>query len=380
MGVRAIGKVKFLQGNEACALGAVLAGCRFFAGYPITPSSEIAETMAAFLPKVGGVFVQVEDELAAINTIIGASWAGMKAMTATSGPGFSLMQEGIGYAIMTETPVVIVDVQRVGPSTGQATKNAQGDVMQAIWGRHGDQALVVLSPSSAQEMLDMTVKAFNISEEYRCPVVLLADEFCGHVRERVEVPNPDDVEVVERKKPKSFGEAIFGYAKERGVAPMPSVGEGYNLLVTGSTHNEHGYRFTSDPQVHRRMVTGLYEKIMGNADKIAEYEAEHVDDAEALIVCYGSTSRMARVAVKEARRKGAKIGYFRLETLWPLPERDLEKHVNSVSKVLVPELNLGQLVREVERVASDDVEVLRLNKIGGGEVITPEEMLSALGV
>lgn len=243
--------IYFWQGNEACAEAALAAGCRFFAGYPITPSSEIAELLAQKLPKIGGIAIQMEDELASIGAVVGASWAGAKAMTATSGPGFSLMQETIGYAFMTETPCVIVDVQRLGPSTGQATKCGQGDAMQARWGTHGDYSAIAVSPNSVQELFELTVDAFNLAEKYRTPVVLLTDETVAHMRERVKIPSTEDLQILNRRKPKPNEKAFFGLEE---IPPMPSVGEGYNLAVTGSTHNEYGIRFTADPTVHRQLV------------------------------------------------------------------------------------------------------------------------------
>ncbi|RLE48765.1 MAG: 2-oxoacid:acceptor oxidoreductase subunit alpha [Candidatus Methanomethylicota archaeon] len=364
---------KFWQGNVACAEGAIAAGCRFFAGYPITPSSEIAERMALRLPKVGGIFIQMEDEIASINTIIGASWAGAKAMTATSGPGFSLMQEGIGYAFMTETPCVIVVVQRVGPATGQASKNAQGNFMQVRWGTHGDYAAIVLAPNSAQEMFDLTIRAFNLAEEYRTPVILLADEFTGHILEPVEIP--EKIRVVNRRKPKDLSKPFFGSDDPREVPPMPEVGEGFNVLVTGSTHNEWGYRFTSNAEVHRKLVTRLYWKIEGNAQKIADYEDAIIDGAKIGIVSFGCTSRSAYEAIKRAEKNGMKISHIRLKTLWPFPDWIIEELAEKVDAIIVPELSLGQLVREVERAVHGKCKVISITKIGGGEMITPSEIL-----
>ncbi|MGB9135119.1 MAG: 2-oxoacid:acceptor oxidoreductase subunit alpha [Candidatus Bathyarchaeia archaeon] len=257
----------FMQGNEALAEAAVVAGCRFFAGYPITPASDIAEYLAERLPKVGGVMIQMEDEIASLASVIGASWTGAKAMTATSGPGFSLMQENIGYAFMTETPCVVADVQRAGPSTGQATKCGQGDVMQARWGTHGDYAAIVLCPNSVQEMFDLTVRAFNLAERYRTPVVLLADEIVAHMREQMVMPPVDRIVLEKRRKPKQSEQAFFGGEE---VPPMPSVGEGFNVTVTGSTHDEFGIRFTADPKVHSNLVTRLVGKVRNNAELLMD--------------------------------------------------------------------------------------------------------------
>jgi 2-oxoglutarate ferredoxin oxidoreductase subunit alpha len=364
--------IYFWQGNEACAYGAIAAGCRFFAGYPITPSSEIAEHLARLLPLVDGVFIQMEDELASLNAVIGASWAGAKAMTATSGPGFSLMQESIGYAFMTETPCVIVNVQRAGPSTGQATKGAQGDVMQARWGTHGDYNAIVLSPNSVQEMFELTIRAFNLAEKYRTPVILLADEVVAHMREKISVPPINEVQVVNRKKPKK-GDRVFFALKE--VAPMPVVGEGFNVSVTGSTHDEYGVRFTANPEVHRRLMSSLMNKIESHKHEIVELETHNIDGCSTVIVCYGCTARAAYEAVEEAEKRGVKVGYVRLKTLWPFPTETIGELAQQAKKIVVPEMNLRQIFYEVERAACGNAEVVALNKVGGGEMITPEEIL-----
>lgn len=363
----------FWQGNEACAEGAIAAGCHFFAGYPITPASEIAEHMARRLPQTGGITVQMEDEVASLGAVIGASWTGAKAMTATSGPGFSLMQENIGYAFMTETPCVIVDVQRAGPSTGQATKCGQGDVMQARWGTHGDYASIVLAPNSVQEMFDLTIRAFNLAEEYRTPVILLTDEIVAHMRERIAVPPRDEIALVERTKPKENDQAFFGSQE---VPPMPSVGEGYNVSVTGSTHDEYGMRFTADPIVHRRLVERLVGKINKNTEKIAEFEVYNVDDCEIGIVSYGSTSRAVYETVELAKERGATLGYIRLKTLWPFPATIIQTMAQNAKTIIVPEMNLRQIFYETERAVQGKLPVLSVNKIGGGELITPEELLA----
>ncbi|MGQ9460921.1 MAG: 2-oxoacid:acceptor oxidoreductase subunit alpha [Candidatus Bathyarchaeaceae archaeon] len=364
--------IHFWQGNEACAEGAITAGCRFFAGYPITPANEIAEHLAWRLPQVGGVTIQMEDEMASLGAVIGASWAGAKAMTATSGPGFSLMQENIGYAFMTETPCVIVDVQRVGPSTGQPTKCSQGDVMQTRWGTHGDYASIVLSPNSVQEMFDLTVRAFNLAEKFRTPVVLLADETVAHMRERIVVPSLDKVKIVNRKKPKQGVKAFFG---PEDIPPMPSFGQGFNVSVTGSTHNENGIRSTSDPIVHRRLVERLVRKIRKNSDKIVDTENYNSDKCEAGIVSYGCTSRAVYETVKLAKKKGINVGFVRLKTLWPFPDKAVQTMAQNAKILFVPEMNLGQIFYEVERIVHGTVPVVPINKIGGGEMITPEELL-----
>jgi 2-oxoglutarate ferredoxin oxidoreductase subunit alpha len=367
--------VLFWQGNEACAEAAIAAGCRFFAGYPITPSSEIAEHLAKRLPQVGGISLQMEDELASIGAIVGASWAGAKSMTATSGPGFSLMQEGIGYAFMTETPCVIVDVQRAGPSTGQATKCGQGDVMQSRWGTHGDYSAIVLSPNSVQELFTLTIRAFNLAEKYRTPVILLADEITAHMREQLILPPLGTLEIVNRKKPKAGDKAFFGLEE---VPPMPSVGEDLNVVVTGSTHDEYGIRVTADPIVHRRLVERLNNKIQNHVDELTDYESYNVEDCQVGIVSYGCTSRSIYEAAENAQKKGIKTGFIRLRTLWPFPERIIKKMAETAEAIIVPEMNLKQLFYEVERAAEGRTHVTPLNRIGGGELLTPEELLAKI--
>jgi 2-oxoglutarate ferredoxin oxidoreductase subunit alpha len=365
----------FWQGNEACAEGALAVGCRFFAGYPITPSSEIAELLSKRLPKVGGIAIQMEDELASIGAIVGASWAGAKSMTATSGPGFSLMQEGIGYAFMTETPCVIVDVQRAGPSTGQATKCGQGDIMQARWGTHGDYSAIVLSPNSVQEMFVLTVRAFNLAEKYRTPVILLADEIIAHMREQIIVPGSETLEIFDRRKPEAGEKAFFGLEE---VPPMPSVGEGRNVVVTGSTHDEYGIRVTADPVAHRKLVERLNSKIQNHADTLADFEGYNVEECEVGIVSCGCTSRSVYEAVENAEKKGIKTGYVRLRAIWPFPSWIIKKMAETAKSIIVPEMNLRQLYYEVERAVSGQAHVTALNKIGGGELITPEELMAKI--
>jgi 2-oxoglutarate ferredoxin oxidoreductase subunit alpha len=364
----------FWSGNEACVEAAIVAGCRFFAGYPISPSNEIPEHLSERLPQVDGIFMQMEDELASIGAVMGASWAGKKAMTATSGPGFSLMQETIGWGFMTETPCVIVDVQRVGPGTGQATKCGQGDVMQARWGTHGDYAAIALSPNSVQEMFELTVRAFNLAEKYRTPVILLADETIAHLREQATVPRLEQIEIIDRKKPRPSDKAFFGSEE---VAPMPSVGEGFNVAVTASTHDEYGVRFTQDPLVHRRMLSRLNAKIDDHADDIVEVEDYNVDDCKVGAVSYGCTSRAVYEAVERAEAEGIRMGYVRLKTIWPFPDKAVRRLAEGAERIIVPEMNLGQISREVQRVACN-AEVVPLNKIGGGELITPEELLAKI--
>jgi len=365
----------FWQGNEACAEGAISAGCRFFAGYPITPASEIAEHLSKRLPQVDGTAIQMEDELASIGAIVGASWAGAKSMTATSGPGFSLMQEGIGYAFMTETPCVIVDVQRAGPSTGQATKCGQGDVMQARWGTHGDYSAIVLSPNSVQEMYTLTIKAFNLAEEYRTPVILLADEIIAHMSEQIVLPNPKTLKIINRRKP-TTGEKAFFSSYE--VPPMPSVGDGFNVVVTGSTHDQYGIRATADPLVHRQLVERINGKIQNHEKELADFETYNIKECKVGIVSYGCTSRTVYDVVQNAQNKGINAGYVRLRTIWPFPNEIIEKMARTAKIIIVPEMNLGQLYHEVKRATKGHARVEPMNKIGGGEMITPEELLTKI--
>ena len=364
-------KAYLWPGNVACAEGAIAAGCRFFAGYPITPANEISEHMARRLPEVGGIFIQMEDEMASLGAVIGASWAGVKAMTATSGPGFSLMQELIGYAFFTETPCVIVDVMRVGPSTGQATRAAQGDIMQARWGTHGDYAAVALAPSSPQEMFDLTVRAFDVSERLRTPVVVLSDEIVAHMRENVLVP--DEVSVSERRRPREGREEFFGPEL---VPPMPRLGDGFKVPVTGSTHDERGIRFTRDPMVHRRLIERLWAKIRSAASELWDWEVQGELDGEldVAFVSFGSTSRSVGEAVELLRSKGLRATGLRLKTLWPFPDEPVIKLATRARTVVVPELNMGQLVREVSRAVAGRADVIGFSKVGGGELPTPEEL------
>ncbi|MFU8652109.1 2-oxoacid:acceptor oxidoreductase subunit alpha [Methanotorris formicicus] len=361
-------KVEFMQGNMACVEGAIKAGCRFFAGYPITPSTEIAEGMAKKLPKVGGYYVQMEDEIASISAVIGASWGGLKSMTATSGPGFSLMQENIGYAFMTETPCVIVNIQRGGPSTGQPTMASQGDMMQTRWGSHGDYEPIVISPSSVQEMYDFTIMAFNYAEKYRIPVFLMADEIVGHMREKVVLH--DNFEIIDRKKPEEKP-CKNPYPFDVDVPPMPVFGEGYNIHVTGLTHNEKGYPDVS-PETHDKLVRRITNKIRKNKDDIVKYEGKYLN-ADVMFVCYGTPSRAVKHTVEELRKKGIDAGYIRLITVFPFPD-ELIKGLDA-SKVIVPEMNLGQIYYEVERCAKGDV--VLVDKIGG-ELHRPEDLEKAV--
>jgi len=367
--------VNFWQGNQACAEAAIVAGCRFFAGYPITPASEIAEIMSQQLPRIGGIYVQMEDEIAAISAVIGGAWGGSLSMTATSGPGFSLMQESIGYAIMTETPCVIVDVQRAGPSTGQATKAAQGDLMQARWGTHGDHEMIVLAPNSSQETYELTVKAFSLSEKLRHPVILLSDEIVGHSREKVIVDTKSN-NLVSRRLATS-GDSPYGVEDPDGHAIMPKFGDGHNLLITGSTHDEQGFRKTSDSEAHDKLIRRITTKIRDAGPILDDFVISGPDSAKWGIISFGSTSRSVEELMITNSTKPT-LRTMRLKTVWPFPDQAIRDFSKTVDKILVPELNLGQMFREVSRVVRDTVEVIPLNKIGGGRMIEPDELLATM--
>ncbi|MBE0432887.1 2-oxoacid:acceptor oxidoreductase subunit alpha [candidate division WOR-3 bacterium] len=362
----------FMQGDEASVEGAIHAGCKFFAGYPITPATEIAERMARRLRQAGGVFLQLEDEITAIAAIIGASWTGTKAMTATSGPGFSLMQENLGYACMTETPIVIVDVQRSGPSTGQPTRAAQGDVMQARWGSHGDYEVIALAPNSVQEMFDLTITAFNLSERYRVPAIVLSDADIGHMRGTFVIP--EKVEIVDRKyhtKPVSYN--AFAY-DENLVPNFPKFGQGHRVHITGLTHDISGYPKTTDAKVHEALVTRLVNKIRLHREDICRAEVIN-PHADSLVVAYGSPSN----SVYEVVNERADVGLFRPITLWPFPEEQLRECAAHARRILVLEMNMGQIYWEVERIArKSPCEKIELLTRLGGDVHTPEEILEKL--
>lgn len=361
----------YFSGNEAAAEGAIAAGCRFYAGYPITPSSELMERMALRLPEVNGVFIQMEDEIASVSAVIGASWAGAKAMTATSGPGFSLMQESIGYAAFTETPCVIIDVQRAGPCTGQATRVGSGDIMQAKWGSHGDYQVIALAPWSAQEMYGLTLRAFNLSERYRVPTLVMADEAIGHLRETVRIEGR--LETWDRKKGK--GIAPFGTEQEDGVPPMPAFGEGERLAVTGSTHDPYGFRKTDDPEVHAKLVRRINEKILKNRSAMVETEGYFLEDSEVSLIAYGFTARSSLYAVKQLRKEKIKAGLLRIKTLWPFPDEAVMELGKKVKKIVVPEMNLGQVAGEVKKYVPGDVISLTQTN---GEVIGPEKIIETI--
>ncbi len=363
-----------VQGNHACALAAVAAGCRFYAGYPITPSSEVAEKMSSELPKVGGMFIQMEDEIASMGAVLGASMGGVKTLTATSGPGFSLKQENLGYASMAEIPCVVVNVMRGGPSTGMPTRPSQGDVMQARWGSHGDHPIIVLTPASVDEIFTETVRAYNLSELLRVPVVLLYDEVIGHLVESIDVRGPEDLEVFDRKWTRASPEQFLPFAAtDDGVPEMARPGDGYRTHTTGLTHGENGFP-TQDPAEVDRVMRRLLGKLERNRSLVESFETLACDDADILIVAFGIASRAARRAVKLARQRGIKVGLFRPITLWPFPEQAFVEIAASANQVLVPEMNAGQLCLEIERLCPPGTGVSRMNRIDG-ESITPTEIL-----
>jgi len=374
-----VGAVDFIQGDEAIARAAILAGCRFYAGYPITPASEIFEAMSIYMPLVDGVSIQMEDEIGSIAAVIGASWAGAKSMTATSGPGFSLMMENLGYAIMTETPLVLVNVQRSGPSTGQPTLAAQGDLMQAIWGTHGDHSLIVLTPATVQEAFGMTIKAFNLAEKYRTPVILLTDAEVGHMRERVYAPHPDELELIYRKLPANEEEANYPFGDIHGdlVPPMPVFGKGHHTYVTGLTHDEKGRPKTVQSEIHEKLIKRIVEKIEKNKKDIVDYEGYGLEDAEIVIIGFGIVTRSAMRAVKELRKKGIKAGLLKLNVLWPFDFELIERIAEKAGKIYVVEMNLGQLYHMVKEGANGKAPVELIPKIGG-EIHTPKEIIERI--
>jgi len=364
----------FMSGDEACAEGAIAAGCRFFGGYPITPTSELQERLSRRLPQVGGIFLQLEDEIASMAAIIGASCAGAKAMTATSGPGFSLMQENIGLAFMTETPCVVVDIQRGSPSTGLPTLIGQGDMMQARFGSHGDYAVIAYAPASPQEIFDLTIKAFNMAERFRTPVLIMGDELVAHMTERVIIPPPEELELINRPRPKvEPGERFLPFEPDEDlVPPMALAGEGYKIHVTGLTHDERGYPMI-DAETQERTLSRMIRKILDNRKEIIEYEEVELDDAQVILVAYGSTARSALRALRLARERGIRVGLLRLITPWPFPGGKIEEIKEA--ELIVPEVNAGQMAREVERWAKKAIH--RVNRLGG-EPIHPEEILQKI--
>jgi 2-oxoglutarate/2-oxoacid ferredoxin oxidoreductase subunit alpha len=378
------GKVQFLLGDMACVYGGLLAGVSFFGGYPITPASEIAEGMSRMLPRVGGTYIQMEDEIGSIAAVIGASWGGARSMTATSGPGFSLMMENYGFAVMTETPCVIVNVQRTGPSTGQPTLGAQGDMMQARYGTHGDFEAIALAPSTVQECLDFTIEASNLSEKYRNPVVVMTDGEMGHLRERIVIPDEKDLKLVNRVEatiPKNKYIPFTNSQTIKGskVPDFPTFGTGYHTYVTGLTHNEKGFPATDKQKDHEKLVKRITEKITDDADKLVKVEKFNLDDADTVFLTYGASARPAETAMEIARSKGKKVGLLSLKIVWPFPEKLVAKLAKQVDKIIVPEMNLGQIYHPVREAACGNCEVEVAPKIGG-EMHLPVELLKYLGV
>ncbi len=368
-----------MQGNQACAEGAIAAGARFFGGYPITPSTEIAELMAKRLPQVGGKFIQMEDEIASIGAVIGASLAGKKVLTATSGPGFSLKQELIGYASIAEVPIVIANVQRVGPSTGQPTSPSQGDIMQARWGTHGDHPIIALTPSSVPETFTLTIRAYELAEKYRVPVIVLMDEIIGHMREKIDLPDHyDEIKQPSRKQPtekpsKSYKAYAAGVNE---VPPMPSFGTGYHYHVTGLIHDETGFP-NGTPQATVEQMDRLNRKISDHLDDIVTCEEYRLEDADYAVVAFGGTARTAYAAIDEARANGLKIGLFRPITIWPFAQKQVQELAVQVKGILVAEMNCGQYVGEVQKAANGSIPVLAYNKYNN-EAITPDELYKAM--
>ena len=374
-------KVRLLQGNEACAEGAIAAGVEFFAGYPITPATEIAEVLSRRLPENGGKFVQMEDELACMAAVVGASLVGGKAMTATSGPGFSLVQENLGYAAMVEAPCVVVSVQRGGPSTGLPTLPAQADVMQARWGTHGDHPIIALSPSSVREMYDLTIDAFNYAEKYRVPVILLTDASLAHMRENTILPQPEEIKVINRKKPEPGQTDFEPYAADAdGVPPMANLGDGYRYYVTGCVHNEKGSPVLQDPEVARKLIQRLHDKLEINKEDIIKYESDGAEDAEIVVLSYGCVARSAKQAVAAAREAGIKVGYFRPITMWPFPEKEVLAATAKAHTVIVPEMNIGQYAGEVSKVLFDGGRVAKVEKLTelGSTLIHPDSIVEKI--
>ena len=367
----------FMLGDNAIAEGAIAAGCRFFGGYPITPSTEVAERMALRLPQIGGAYVQMEDEIASIAAILGGSWAGHKAMTATSGPGFSLMMENLGLGIITETPCVVCNVQRGGPSTGLPTLVAQGDMQQARWGSHGHYEIIAVVPWSVQECFDLTIRAFNLAERYRTPVLVMADAEIGHVTEKLVIPPEDQIEIWSRKRPAGPAAGYQTFAPDDDlIPPMALAGEGYHLFVESLTHTEQGYPAATAP-VQQALVTRLNEKIRRHRFDIYDVDERDVDGAEVVVVCYGISARIAAHAIELAHERGLKVGMFRLRTAWPFPDERIRELSAAVRGFVVPEINLGQMSREVERCAADACAVASVTH-AGGDIHEPGQILEAI--
>ena len=370
----------FMSGDTAAAEGGLAAGCRFFAGYPITPATEVAERMAERMPKIeDAIYIQMEDEIASMNAILGASWGGKKSMTSTSGPGFSLMMENLGLGVMIETPCVLVNVQRGGPSTGLPTLVGQQDMMQARWGSHGDYEIIALCPNSPQECFDLTLEAFNLSEKYRVPVLVMTDETVGHMFEKVVIPPAEEIKIVNRPRPTNGKDNYLPFSTENGrsIAPMAFAGEGYKIHVTGLTHDEKGYPAVN-PETQHKMIPRLVNKIKNNAKDICRYEEKFCDDAEIIILSYGCSARISEWAMMIAREKKLKVGFFRLITAWPFPEERIRELSERVKAIVVVEINLGQMKYEVERVVGGRC-IVELVPNAGGRVHEPEEIIEKVG-
>lgn len=368
-------KKKLLQGNEACVEGAIYAGCKFYAGYPITPSTEIAEGMSVRLPKLGGKFIQMEDEIGGIAAAVGGSLAGLKSLTATSGPGFSLKQEVLGYACIAEIPLVIINVMRGGPSTGYPTGPSQSDIMQAKWGTHGDHPVIAVTPSYVQEILTETVRAFNLAEKYRTPVIVLYDEIIGHMREPITIPEKGELEVIDREKVTCKPEEYLPYDEKYEIPPLAPFGQGYRFHVTGLNHKADGFPTNDSKQIASNNMR-IMKKIENHVDEIWKNEETMLDDAEVAIFTVGSTARSARFAVNEARKMGIKAGLLRPFTIWPFPDKAVRELSKKVKAIIVPELNLGQMVLEVER-CSKKADVVGIHRVDG-EPINPKQILDEI--
>jgi 2-oxoglutarate ferredoxin oxidoreductase subunit alpha len=375
----------FLLGDYAAAEGAIMAGCRFFAGYPITPATEVAERMSSRLPQVDGLYIQMEDELASMNAVLGASWAGVKSMTATSGPGFSLMMENLGLGIMLETPCVLINVQRGGPSTGLPTLVGQQDMMQARWGSHGDYEIIALSPTSPQELFDLTIRAFNLSEKFRTPVLVMTDAEVGHMTEKVVIPPPVEIDIINRPQvlkgdvePDQF--RIYRESNatgdDGGVSPMTIAGEGYRFHVTGLTHDEQGYP-AMNAEASDWNIKRLINKIQAHRDEIIQIEERNLQDAEVVVVSYGISARTSLWPIERARREGIRVGYLRLITVWPFAEEKIFSLAKKIKAFVVPEINTGQIVREVQRCAAGEARVIGVHRLGG-DILEPGQVLNAI--
>jgi len=378
--VQVLGQTEtFAQGDVACAYGALLGGCDFFAGYPITPATEVAEAMARLLPRIGGAVLQMEDEIASLSAVIGAAWAGSRAMTATSGPGFSLMQENIGYACMTETPCVIVNVQRSGPSTGQPTEPSQGDMLQARWGTHGDHEIIALAPASVQECVDLTRDAFDLAEKYRNPVLVMTDGEVGHMRERVRLPAADELEIRPRGEPTTSPEEYVPFLAVKGgqIPEMANFGTGYHTYVTGLTHDERGLPATDDATTHSRLVRRLCQKISSDVDTLTRVERDDEDGATVGIVSYGISARSAAGAIRILRGEGERLNHLRLIGVFPFPEKAVQDFAEGLDRIVVPELNLGQICHLVREAVNGTAKIELVPKIGG-EILTPDEIIQAV--